>query len=168
MSASPPRRAARLPDALAAVAAVVALAVARPASGHEVLHEIVRGRAVALRAVYADGEPLAYVAYEIFSPADPAIAHQKGRTDRNGWLAFVPDAAGGWRVRLSDGTGHGLDTSVEVDARAAAGAPTSPADRGPGLPSGVLFVLRPIVGVLLAAAIFGALLAWQRRRGSRT
>jgi hypothetical protein len=40
--------------------AVAALAAAAPAAAHEVRHEIVRGRAVAVRAVYADGEPLAY------------------------------------------------------------------------------------------------------------
>jgi nickel transport protein len=145
-----------------AAAALVALLAAPPASGHEVLHEVVRGRAVAVHAVYADGEPLAYVAYEVFSPADPRVAHQKGRTDRNGWLAFVPDAAGGWRVRLSDTTGHGLDTTVEVDAQ---GAAANPAAGAAGVPSGLVFLLRPLVGVLLAAAIFAALFAWRRRKG---
>ena len=71
------------------------------------------------RAYFADGEVLAYVQAEVFSPADAKIPYQKGRTDRNGWLAFVPDVPGKWRVKIIDATGHGLDI-VEV---AAAGAP---------------------------------------------
>ena len=66
----------------------------RRRAAHEVLHQVEWNRAVALRAYFADGEVLAYAQYEVYSPADPKIPHQKGRTDRDGWLAFVPDGAG--------------------------------------------------------------------------
>jgi nickel transport protein len=138
-----------------------ALAPAREARAHEVLHDVDRGRAVAVRTYYADGEALAYAAYEVFSPADPRVPHQKGRTDRAGWLAFVPDAPGAWRVKVVDGSGHGLDATVEVSASGAAGSGARPA------PGSVAFVLRPLLGVALIAAIFAALfVASRRRRGS--
>ncbi len=133
------------------VAAVVALAP-RAAAAHEVLHEVQRNRAVALRAYFPDGEPLAYAQVEVYSPTDARIPHQKGRTDRDGWVAFVPTVPGAWRVRIVDGTGHGLD--VRVDATSSGAAPASTA----------AFVLRPVVGVLTIVLVFGLLLALYRRQ----
>jgi nickel transport protein len=141
------------------LAAVAGLLVAPPARAHEVLHAVERNRAVAVKVTFADGEALAYAQYEIYSPADPRIPHQKGRTDRSGWLAFVPDAGGRWRVKVVDGTGHGLE--VEVDA-AAPGATPAPAPA-----SSVAFVLRPLVGLAAIGAVFAILFAVRRRRGTR-
>jgi len=142
----------------ALVAAIALLALPAAARAHEVLHEVQRGRAVAVHAWFPDGESLAYVQAEVFSPADGKIPYWKGRTDRNGWLAFVPDVPGSWRVRVIDSTGHGLDTTVEVPA---SGTPESAPARAAGAePSGVAslaFVLRPVLGVALIAAIFGLL-----------
>ena len=92
------------------------------ARAHEVLHQVEWNRAVALRAYFADGEVLAYAQYEVYSPADPKIPHQKGRTDRDGWLAFVPATPGKWRVKVVDDTGHGLDAAVESAPASAAAA----------------------------------------------
>jgi nickel transport protein len=143
------------------LAAVALLLAAAPAAAHGVLHEVERGRAVAVRARYADGEPLAYAEYEVFSPADPKIPHGKGRTDRGGWLAFVPDAPGAWRVKIADATGHGLDTSVDVTAAGAA------APAGGSAPSPLGFALRPLVGVAAIALVFAVLFFVQRRRHER-
>lgn len=149
---------------VAALAALVVVVVtgagAGTAAAHETLHEVQRGRAIAVKAWFADGEVLAYTPYEVYSPADPRIPHQKGRTDRAGWLAFVPDAPGPWRVKVIDDTGHGLD--LEVDAGAAA----SPAGPAAAPVSGVAFVLRPLAGLLAIGAVFAALYALYRRRGA--
>jgi nickel transport protein len=146
---------------------VLALAAAAgPALAHEVLHEVQRGRAVAVRAWFPDGESLAYVPAEVFSPSDGKIPHWKGRTDRNGWLAFVPDAPGSWRIRIVDATGHGLDTLVDVAPTAgpaANPAATSGSGAGPGA-STLAFALRPAAGVALIAAIFGFLYLRGRRK----
>ncbi len=136
------------------LAAVLCLAPSL-AAAHEVLHEVDRGRALAVRAWEADGEPLADREYQVFSPADPGHAAQRGRTDRNGWLSFVPDAPGSWRVRIVDPGGHGLDLALDT---AAATAPAAAA-----LPTAA-FVLRPLAGVAAIVALFGALLAYHRRR----
>ena len=141
-----------------ATAAALALLPAGPAGAHEVLHEIARGRAVAVRAYFADGEPLAYTPYEVYAPSDPGIPYQKGRTDRSGWLAFVPDAPGTWRVKVVDATGHGLD--LEVDGGGAAVAA-----QGAGGLGGAAFVLRPLVGLLAIGAVFAALAFAYRRKG---
>lgn len=139
--------------ALAVSLLLVAPAVA---GAHEVHHEVERGRAIALRATYADGEPLAYAAAEVFSPADPGVPHLSARTDRHGWIAFVPDRDGAWRVKVADASGHGLDTTVEV------GAASAPTDRS--APSAAALVLRPLVGLAAIAAVFTALVLARRRR----
>ncbi len=143
------------------LAAVAALAPGA-ALAHEVLHEIKWNRAVALRAYFANGEVLAYAQYEVYSPADPKIPHQKGRTDRDGWLAFVPAEPGRWRVKVADDTGHGLDVAVE----AAPGTKAAGSVSGSATPSSIAFVLRPLAGVAAIAAAFGLLIAVQRRRGA--
>ena len=131
---------------------------------HEVLHEVQHGRAVAVHAWFPDGESLAYVQAEVFSPADGKIPYWKGRTDRNGWLAFVPDVPGQWRVRIVDSTGHGLDTTVEVAPPGTLGsAPGGAAGAGPSGMASLGFVLRPVLGVALIAAIFGFLYLRGRR-----
>lgn len=146
-----------------AVAALAALA-SQQAAAHEVLHEVQRGKAIAVKAWFADGEVLAYTGYELYSPADLKIPHQKGRTDRNGWVAFVPDAPGTWRVKLIDASGHGLDLGVEAEAPGA--APASPAAPS-GAVSSAAFVLRPLVGLGAIGLVFGALfVAWRKKGGA--
>ena len=152
------------PSTAALLAAVALLALSSAARAHEVLHEVQRGRAVAVHAWFPDGESLAYVQAEVFSPADGKIPFWKGRTDRNGWLAFVPDVPGNWRVRIIDSTGHGLDTTVEVPTPGTPGSPPGPAARAErsGVAS-LAFALRPVLGVALIAAIFGLLFLRGRR-----
>ena len=140
-----------------AVLAIAALLTARPGAAHETLHEIARGKAIAVKVSFADGEALAYRAFEVYSPADPRIPHQNGRTDRGGWLAFVPDAPGAWRVRVVDDAGHGLDLTVDATGT----APTASAE-----PSSAAFVFRPLLGALVVAAAFAALFFTYRRKGS--
>jgi len=140
-----------------AVLVLALLAAAAPARAHEVLHAVERGRAVAVKAYFADGEPLAYTEYQVFSPADHKIPYQKGRTDRAGYLAFVPDPPGKWRVVVTDSTGHGLD--IEVDA----GTAQSPASPTAAVSSWA-FAARPLVGVLVIVALFTLLVSIYRRK----
>jgi nickel transport protein len=60
-------------------------------------------------------------------------------------------------VKVIDSTGHGLELPVDAAPPPAAAPPRS----------GATLALRPLVGVALIAALFGALLAWHRRRGRR-
>ena len=127
-------------------AAVATLLFPVAVHAHEILHELERGRATAVRAFFSDGEPLAYAAVEVYSPADPAVPHQTGRTDRSGWVAFVPDAPGAWRVKIVDDSGHGLETPASL--------------------SPLAFVLRPLVGLAVVGAVFAVLVVVRRRKGT--
>jgi nickel transport protein len=143
---------------------VLFCSLALPARAHEVLSSIERGRAIAVKAFYADGEVLAYTEYQVFSPADGRIPYQKGRTDRSGYLAFVPDVPGRWQVRVMGETGHGLELDVPVEAVGSA------SKAGPPVAGGIAswaFVLRPLLGVVLIVAIFAALFAIFRRRENK-
>jgi nickel transport protein len=142
-----------------AIAGLVAALVAGRAFAHEVLATIERGRAIAVKAFYPDGEPLAYAEFQVFSPADAKIPYQKGRTDRSGYLAFVPNLSGNWHVRVGEATGHG----IELDVAATPEAQQSPSAG----PASWAFVLRPVLGVLLIAVLFVGLLLFYRKRGSQ-
>lgn len=139
--------------------AAALLALLAPAAGaaHEVTHEIVYGKAVAVRARYAGTEPMAYAEYQIFAPSDPRIPWAKGRTDRDGWLAFVPSELGSWRVQIADGTGHGLILSVS------ARAPAVPPERAEGA---ISWLVRFAGALLAVVLVFAGLAAVQRRRRS--
>jgi len=156
--------------ALLCVCAWALLLFPAAARAHEVLHSVEPGRAWAVHLRYADGEVLAYVPFEVYSPADPKIPHLKGRTDRDGYLAFVPGVPGAWRVKIVDDTGHGLDTTVEVPPPSAAGAaatanaPSGPTAAGPGTAA---FALRPLLGAAAVALVFAALFFFYRRKGAR-
>ena len=145
-----------------AAASVLAFAAA-PASAHETLHEVQRGKAIAVKACFASGEALAYAPYEVYSPADPEIPYQEGRSDRNGWVAFVPNAAGKWRLKVIDESGHGLHIEVEADAPAGAAAAQAPTA---GAASSGAFLLRSLVGLAAIGAVFAALILAHRRKGT--
>ena len=126
---------------------------------HEVQYNIEPNRATSIKVYFADGESLSYQEFEIYSPNDPKIPYQKGRTDRNGYLSFVPNTDGMWRVRVIDESGHGLDTEVEIKQSAAI-ATRDQRD--------VLTWLRPVIGALVIAAIFGGIYLTASRRVKKT
>jgi nickel transport protein len=162
---------------LAAALALLAAPVAPRA--HELVHQVERGRAVAVRVSSPGGGPVADVPWEVYSPARPGTPWQRGRTDRAGWLAFVPDGGGAWRVRVVDPGGHGLVMDVEAAAppvpepaagasAAVAAAPVAPAPAplapAPADPGSAAWALRPLLGVAAVGAVFAVLVALRRRR----
>lgn len=78
---------------------------ATPARAHAV-HYRVENRGISARFFYGPDDPLSYSAYEVFGPGD-TIPHQKGRTDRNGIVSFLPDRPGAWRISVVGEAGHG-------------------------------------------------------------
>ena len=128
----------------------LALALASVANAHELTHRIERSRAIAVQAQYADGTPLAYAAYELFSPQDARIPFQTGRSDREGWVSFVPTSEGVWRLHLADTQGHALTLDIPADT--------------PPKRDGLSFALRPLLGLALLALLFGGFALWKKRR----
>jgi nickel transport protein len=72
------------------------------------------GGAVCASAAYDDGSPMSYAAVDIFSPADKKLPFQTGRTDRNGYFCFRPDAPGRWKLTAKDEEGHQVRLSTRV------------------------------------------------------
>jgi nickel transport protein len=133
---------------------LLCLLLPSPARAHEVLHSIERGRAIALKAYTSDGEVLSQLSYQVFSPVDRQ-PYQQGQTDRGGYLSFVPDRPGKWRVKVADAQRHGLDTEVEVTGQ------ESGIQQGSG--SSLGFVLRPLFGLAVIGLVFTVLLVSYRR-----
>jgi len=102
---------------LALLAACLFPAVAS-VSAHSIQYEV-QQKGFAVRAFYSPTDPASYSQYEIFGPGDKEdLPHQVGRSDKNGFLAFVPDRAGVWKVKIwgeSSHGFHGFTTEVRVN-----------------------------------------------------
>ncbi|MDI6775723.1 MAG: hypothetical protein QMD03_00535 [Syntrophales bacterium] len=84
------------------------------AEAHSV-HYRVENKGVSVRVFYAEDDPASYSSYEIFGPGDK-IPHQKGRTDRNGFVSFLPDRRGIWIIKVYGESEHGMHgTQVVVN-----------------------------------------------------
>lgn len=169
----PHARAARTRAAARIAVITLALLLAPAALAHEVMIQVARGNAVAVRVIESDGTPLAGAEYQLWAPPDPKEPWQQGRTDRDGWLAFVPGPPGQWRLKVVEAGGHGLDTTVDVSAPAASpGGATSGTEAAPGArrappaPTGSAgFVLRPLAALAVIAVVFAMLVALYRKKG---
>ena len=68
-----------------------------PATAHTVNYQV-ENKGISARIFYSPDDPASYSQYEIFGPGD-TIPHQKGRTDRNGFVSFLPDRQGKWIIK---------------------------------------------------------------------
>ena len=124
---------------------------------------------VALEFFYSTGEAMSYREARVFSPADEKFANQTGRTDAAGRFAFVPDAAGLWRVIVKDEEGHQATAEINVtdaDLSKAAGQTGAAPMTGSGNPpEGLELAVRAILGVslLFNAAAFVSLTRRRKR-----
>lgn len=126
---------------------------------------------VALEFYYSTGGAMSYLEAKVYSPGDEKFAHQTGRTDALGRFAFVPDAAGVWRVVVRDDEGHLAEAVAEVPAERfgpsaaslAAGAQTAP-------PAGTPLYLRAALGVsiIFNLALAPGFLRKKRRNRAET
>jgi nickel transport protein len=76
------------------------------AEAHSV-HYQVENKGISVRVFYAEDDPVSYSSFEIFGPGD-TIPHQKGRTDRNGFVSFLPDRKGEWVINVYGESEHGM------------------------------------------------------------
>ncbi len=81
------------------------------AYAHGIDYKIINNKAIILKITYSSGEALSFGNYEI-SALDENIIYQKGRTDKNGIISFVPDKKGIWRVVVTDESEHGIHKRV--------------------------------------------------------
>jgi nickel transport protein len=84
------------------------------AEAHTINYQV-ENRGISARVFYAGDEPASYSQYEIFGPGD-RIPHQKGRTDRNGFVSFLPDRKGKWVIKVFGEAEHGIHAAqIELD-----------------------------------------------------
>ncbi|OBQ56765.1 hypothetical protein [Halodesulfovibrio spirochaetisodalis] len=64
---------------------------------------------------YAGGDPMSYAEVLVFSPKtkEGGVEFQNGRTDAQGNFAFVPNAAGTWRITALD-MGHKAEMELNI------------------------------------------------------
>jgi nickel transport protein len=150
----------RIVASLVALWAGIAMSGSRDARAHSIQYEV-KQTGVAVRAYYSASDPAAYSQYELRGPGDEE-AHQTGRTDRNGYLAFVPDRPGIWRVQVwgeSSHGFHGVSTDVKVDQALNVESFSKPL---------VATHTKLVTGVSLAFGLFGLYALWaSRRKGDR-
>jgi len=104
------------PQPLAAVLQIflrALLLLAVPALAHEVNIEQRADTAVVLRLSYADGQPFAFEAYELYAPGQNTPL-QVGRTNAAGQIVFLAGEQRQWRLKAFSADGHGLDRTLET------------------------------------------------------
>jgi nickel transport protein len=121
---------------------------------HDLQHHIEEDSAVTVKLSYADGSEFSFESYEVYR-AGEKVPFQVGRTDAHGRLAFLPDRAGTWRVKVFSEDGHGADISLSTGAQGG----IESADRP-------LFERhsRLVVGISIIFGIFGLVNLFARRR----
>ena len=83
------------------------------AEAHSIQYQV-ENKGITVRFFYSPEEPASYSAYEIFGP-DDKIPHQKGRTDKNGCVSFLPDRPGKWLIKILGESDHGYHgAQVEI------------------------------------------------------
>lgn len=66
---------------------------------------------------YADGKAMSYSEVLIYGPTDGDVEYQNGRTDRNGYFAFYPNAAGVWLVTVADEKDHTASARILMEKK---------------------------------------------------
>lgn len=140
----------RLATRVGLLLAIALGAVPGSALGHAL--DVVAGaagtEAVVLAARYPNGAPASGARFSVYGPGESA-AHQRGRTDAAGRIAFVPDRSGSWRIVVDDDLGHRVETNVSVDLDDAASARWALEEARGGT--------RPFVGLVAGLALIAAL-----------
>jgi nickel transport protein len=126
--------------------------------GHSINYHVEQ-KGIAVRAFYAAKDPSSYSQYEIYGPGDREdLPHQTGRTDKNGFVSFVPDRAGTWKIKLwgeSSHGYHGFTAEVKVDKELNLESFSKPL---------VAAHTKLITGLSLIFGIFGVYAFWRSRR----
>jgi len=126
--------------------------------GHSINYHVEQ-KGIAVRAFYSAKEPSSYSQYEIYGPGDREdLPHQTGRTEKNGFLSFVPDRAGTWKIKLwgeSSHGYHGFTAEVKVDKEINLESFSKPL---------VAAHTKLITGLSLIFGIFGVYALWRSRK----
>ena len=130
-----------------------------PAAQAHTIHYDVQQKAMAVHVYYSEKDPAAYSRYELYGPGDKE-PHQTGRTDKNGFLGFVPDRPGTWKLQVwgeSSHGFHGVTTEIKVDHALNLESFSKPL---------VATYTKLVTGISVAFGVFGVYALWVSRGGA--
>ena len=130
-----------------------------PAAQAHSIHYDVQQKAMGVRIYYSEKDPAAYSQYELYGPGDKE-PHQTGRTDKNGYLGFVPDRPGTWKLQVwgeSSHGFHGATTEITVDHALNLESFSKPL---------VATYTKLVTGISVAFGVFGLYALWVSRAGA--
>ncbi len=81
------------------------------------IHYEIQPKGISAKIFYTQSDPASYSEYEIYGPGDTE-PYQIGRTNRAGFLSFLPDRPGIWKIKVlgeSSHGFHGITIDVKVD-----------------------------------------------------
>jgi nickel transport protein len=147
---------------LLSAAALLALALcfSLPASAHGVVWDYSAKKSLGLQFSYDDGTTMKYSEVNVFGPDDDTKLTQIGRTDQNGYFAFIPTDPGKWVVTSNDGEGHLARAELSVAAEAEGAAPAAPQvnveaiAQSAAKPYKIAMIVSLFLNVALASAVF--------------
>jgi nickel transport protein len=93
----------------------LSLLVVSGALAHSIEYQV-ENRGISARLFFLPNDPASYSSYEILGPGDK-VPYQKGRTDKNGVVSFLPDRPGKWTIKVtaeSEHGGHAAQVEVNV------------------------------------------------------
>ena len=140
--------------------AIIVTSVAVQAEAHSINY-LVQQKGMAVRAYYSENDPAAYSQYELYGPGDNE-PHQIGRTDKNGYVGFVPDRPGIWKLQIwgeSSHGYHGVTTEINVDKDLGLESFSRPL---------VATYTKFVTGISLIIGIFGLYALWLSRKRNST
>jgi nickel transport protein len=135
---------------------LMAMIFAASAQAHSINYQVEQ-KGMAVRAYYSEKDAAAYSQFELFGPGDKD-PYQTGRTDKNGYIGFVPDRPGIWKLQVwgeSTHGFHGVTTEIKVDQALALEGFKKPM---------VAAYTKFVTGISLIIGIFGIYAFWLSRR----
>lgn len=119
--------------ALSAAAIFILLAMPSALYAHGVVWQLSGKKVYGFEFSYDDESPMGFAEIKVFGPDDSTKLSQTGRTDKNGYFAFIPDAEGQWLVAADDGAGHLAKAELAVALTAEGGGASAAESAGPSV-----------------------------------
>jgi nickel transport protein len=85
-----------------------------PAAAHGTQHRVLGAHQTIVEFSYTDGQPMAFVEFQLFGAGDAQMPVRTGRTNRQGRVTFAPDTDGLWRIDVRDEEGHAVRAAVNA------------------------------------------------------
>ena len=157
---------------LLSLLALALLSAPTLAEAHGVYSEQSLKKSYGVEYVYGDGSPIVNSDVQVFSPKDDMNPIYTGRTDNNGYFAFIPTIPGTWILEANDNAGHlAIATVIVEDPKAVVdkgGTPAAPTVSASNIERAVESATKPLkIGLVISIFLNLALLAMFLKRNKK-